>query len=102
MKVSTLLLPIMATTSLAAVAVFVDEMNGGTVNLRFVAAYWTGPPTDDWSDTGGFDSCGFEGDSSSCEVGGYKITINSDDRAGCNDHPDISSGQSLLLATGVL
>ena len=48
MKVANLL-PFVANTALAALAIYVDEHDGGVAGLSYGAAYWTGPPTDDFS-----------------------------------------------------
>lgn len=88
-------LPLMANTALAALAIYIDEANGGTVSIDYRAAYWDGPPTDDFSkDLPGFDTCKLDGSGSSCDVGGYKVTLTAQGGAGCHEGPDIKSGQS--------
>ena len=97
MRVSNLLLivPIMANTALGAIAIYIDEGNGGIVNFSYEAAYWTGPPTDDFSgDLPGFDTCQIQSPGSSCEVGGYKLTLSATGVSGCNQGVDVESGQS--------
>ncbi|OJJ53818.1 hypothetical protein ASPSYDRAFT_36052 [Aspergillus sydowii CBS 593.65] len=94
MRVSNLLLivPIMANTALGAIAIYIDEGNGGIVNFSYEAAYWTGPPTDDFSgDLPGFDTCQIQSPGSSCEVGGYKLTLSATGVSGCNQGVDVES-----------
>ncbi|KAI9372272.1 hypothetical protein BJX61DRAFT_553050 [Aspergillus egyptiacus] len=94
MRVSNVLplLPVLANTALAALAIYIDEGNGGSGSVDYRAAYWTGPPTDDFSnDLPGFDTCELDGSGSSCDVGGYKVTLTAQGGTGCNNGPDIES-----------
>ncbi|KAF6824077.1 hypothetical protein CPLU01_11073 [Colletotrichum plurivorum] len=93
MKFSTALVaPMLAQGSMAAVAIMASMYAGGTAGLIYEAWYWDGGIVDDFTNHTPKTSCKLQGSHGSiCEISGYKFTLNSARKGGCNYSDHIGS-----------
>lgn len=97
MNFSTVLMaPLLAQGSMAAIAVMVDFYAGGIANEQYVAWYWDGGIVDDFANHTPKTTCELRGShGSTCELSGYKVTLNSAVPGGCNHGSTVGDGKPL-------